>query len=71
MSHSMKIVDASFLRLFSCVWSAKPEYPDLRLVADDAIMLGGIQGLGSSLCICGYNQDINSNDFTHILPPSI
>ena len=38
---------------FVCVVSKKPKDPKLSSMADDAITLGGIRGLGSLVYICG------------------
>ena len=48
--HGAKIGDAF---VFACVVGKIPKTPNLNPMADKAITRGGIQGLGSSLYICG------------------
>ena len=42
-----------FAFVFACVVGKNPKTPDLKPMADDAITLGGIRGLGSPLYIRG------------------
>ena len=52
-----KIVNTFCLAFaLACVVSKNPKTPKLSPMADDAITQGGIEGLGSLVYICGFNQ---------------